>query len=136
MTSKRPDRVTGGNHDIFWAWCAKGELHLPRCTRCSALAWPITRTCDHCGGDAFVWERMSGNGHIVSWCSFQHDYYAGLFPLPHDVILVELAEGVVFISNPAGFDVDAITPDMAVKVVFLPCEDSHGPFQLPVFERA
>lgn len=79
---------------------------------------------------------MSGRGTIVSWCTFERDYYNGLLPIPYDTILVELEEGPLFLGNPRGFGWRDITAGMAVKLAFLDCEDSAGPFRLPVFERA
>jgi uncharacterized OB-fold protein len=135
MTEARPNRKLGGNHDIFWDYCSKGELRLQRCRQCGELQWPVVAACDHCGHDGFTWEAMSGRGTVLSWCTFDKDYYAGLFPMPWDVLLVELEEGPLFISNPHGFTREEIAPDMPVKVAFLDCEDQAGAFKLPVFER-
>lgn len=136
MTERRPDRTLGPQHDTFWSWCAKGELRLQRCDACDSLAWPVVQKCASCAGQSFTWQRMSGNGKVVSWTTFEQDYYRGLMALPYDTILVELAEGPLFISNPVGFEWRDVTPDMPVKVTFLTAEDSAGTFSLPVFERA
>jgi uncharacterized protein len=140
MTQRRPDRTLGPGHDEFWQWCNQRELRLQRCVRCSHLCWPVVRACDQCGSEAFAWESMSGRGKIVSWCTFERDYYHGALPLPWDNILVELAEGPLFLSNPQGFacrDIDAGMPaGMAVRVDFIECEDSAGRFNLPVFVPA
>lgn len=137
MAERRPDRFRGPRHDEFWAWCEKGELRLQRCAGCGRLAWPVVAaTCEHCGGAQFDWRRMCGRGRIVSWCAFHYDYYQGMLPSPYDAILVELEEGPLFISNPAGFDYDETTAGAPVQVTFLDCEDAAGPFRLPVFRRA
>jgi uncharacterized OB-fold protein len=134
---KRPDRTLGGNHDTFWDWCDKGELRLQRCEACGHLHWPVVaRKCEACGGQAFSWERMSGRGKVVSWTTFERDYYHGIMPLPYDTILVELAESPLFVSNPQGFGWQDLTPDMPVQATFIEVEDSAGPFRLPVFARA
>lgn len=136
MVQKRPDRTLGAGHDTFWAGCAAGELNLQRCAACGELAWPVVAACDHCGGTDLAWERMSGEGKVVSWCSFEQDYYRGMMPVPYDTLLVELAEGPLFISNPADFGHADIVPDMPVAVTFIDAEDSAGPFRLPVFRKA
>jgi uncharacterized OB-fold protein len=136
MVQRRPDRVLGPGHNTFWELCGKGELRLPRCVKCSHIAWPVVATCEHCGSGEFSWALMSGRGKIIARCSFERDYYAGVLPLPWDTILVELAEGPLFISNPKGLSYQDIQPGMPVKVAFIPCEDQAGSFQLPVFERA
>ncbi|HEY0958191.1 MAG TPA: OB-fold domain-containing protein [Novosphingobium sp.] len=135
MPEKRPDRTLGPGHDEFWAYCGKGELRLQCCDACGHVSWPVVSACEQCGGAAFSWRRMSGRGRVASWCSFERDYYGGVLPLPWDTILVELEEGPLFISNPQGFAVDDITPQMQVAVDFLDCEDAAGPFRLPVFRR-
>lgn len=136
MVQKRPDRTLGPGHDEFWAFCAKDELRLQRCKTCSGLSWPVVDVCEHCGGKMLEWERMSGEGKVVSWCSFEHDYYRGTLPIPYDTILVELAEGPLFVSNPADFGREDIVADLPVKLAFIDCEDSAGRFRLPVFARA
>jgi uncharacterized OB-fold protein len=136
MIEKRPDRTLGSIHDEFWAACEREELHLQRCGDCGHVPWPPVQTCEQCGGGDLTWKRASGRGTVLSWCAFVQDYYKGLFPLPHDCILVALEEGPLFVSNPKGFAFDAITPDMPVKLAFVDCEDSAGTFKLPVFEKA
>jgi len=66
---------------------------------------------------------------------FRHDYYNGLLPIPWETILVELEEGPLFISKPKGFTWQDIDVNMPVKLPFMACEDSAGPFSLPIFER-
>ena len=135
MVAKRPDRTLGPGHDTFWEWCGKGELRLQRCASCGALTWPVADACEQCGGKELAWERMSGKGKVVSWCSFERDYYYGVLPMPWDVILVELEEGMLFLSNPKGFTWREIEHEMPVRLAFEACEDEAGEFALPVFER-
>jgi uncharacterized OB-fold protein len=133
MVEKRPNRTLGGAHDMFWHWCALGELRLQRCAACARISWPPVEACEHCGGGALAWERMSGHGTIMSWCSFERDYYGGILPIPWDTILVELEEGPLFVSNPQGFGGEEIVIGMAVRLAFAECEDAAGRFSLPVF---
>jgi uncharacterized OB-fold protein len=136
MAERRPDRTRGPVHDAFWAWCEKGELRLQRCAACGRLSWPPVEACLHCGSEQLSWEAMSGRGKVASWCAFERDYYNGLLPLPWDVILVELEEGPLFITNPKGFRWEDAELGLRVKLAFLDCEDSVGAFRLPVFEKA
>jgi uncharacterized OB-fold protein len=136
MADRRPDRVPGPPHDDFWAFCAQGELRLQRCANCGKLSWPATEDCEYCGDGRLSWERVSGRGKIIAWCTFERDYYAGLFPMPWETILVELEEGPLFISNPNGFGHQDMAVGMPVAVSFVDCEDAAGAFRLPVFDRA
>jgi hypothetical protein len=49
------------------------------------------------------------------------------------VIVVELDEGPLFVTNPHGVDVDELEEGSPLQLAFLECEDVHGRFQLPVF---
>jgi len=135
VAERRPNRVRGPAHDDFWAWCDRGELRLQRCDVCGHLSWPPASNCEKCGSKELSWQATSGSGRIVSWCTFQRSYYSEL-EVPWTTILVELAEGPLFISNPVGFDYDDISFGMLVRVTFIDCEDAGGAFRLPVFERA
>jgi uncharacterized OB-fold protein len=136
MAEKRPNRVRGPGHDDFWAWCDKGELRVQRCGACKRLSWPVVKACEYCGGESLAWDKMSGRARLVSWCAFERDYYNGLLPLPWETILVELEEGAMVVSNPAGLSWDDYKLDMPMKVTFIDCEDEGGAYKLPVFEKA
>jgi uncharacterized protein len=135
MAQKRPDRTLGPGHDTFWDYCGKGELRLQKCASCGGLTWPVGQACEFCGETQLSWEPMSGRGKVISWCSFERDYYYGILPIPYDCILVELEEGPLFMSNPEGFGWKDITPDMPVTLRFIDAEDSGGAYKLPVFAR-
>lgn len=136
MAETRPNRTLRPIDEPFWAACARGQLQLQQCEACGHRAWPPLAACDQCGGDTLIWKDVSGRGTVLSACSFVQDYYKGVFPIPHDTILVALEEGPLFLSNPHGFAFDDIAPDMPVTVAFLDCEDEAGPFKLPVFAKA
>jgi hypothetical protein len=136
MAQRRPDRTLGPPHDEFWAWCDKSQLRLPRCTQCQRLSWPPRARCEYCAGAAFEWERVTGRGRLVSWCTFERDYYRSLLPLPWETILVELDEGPLMISNPHGLALSEAVVGQSVQVAFIDCEDSAGHFKLPVFAPA
>jgi len=136
MPQRRPDRTLGPGHDEFWAWCSQGELRLQRCAGCAQLTWPPVQACECCGSSELRWDRVSGRGRLVSWCTFERDYYQGVLPIPWETILVELEEGPLFISNPGNFTWKDCAYAMPVTLAFLDCEDSAGRFRLPIFERA
>lgn len=135
MRQLRPDRTLGLQHAEFWAWCDKGELRFQRCTACTKARWPVSSRCDSCGTEAFEWQQSNGRATVVSWVSFYKDYYEGLLPVPHDTILVELAEGVLFMANPLGFSEADYEWKMPVELSFIDCTDIAGPFRLPVFRK-
>ena len=137
MAEKRPPRaLVGAGNKTFWQGCAKGELLIQKCGKCGHRPWPVVQTCEQCGSDALTFEAVSGKGKLASWCTFERPYYGDLMPVPYDTILVELDKGPWFISNPKGFANTEAELGMPVKLAFLDCEDSHGAFKLPVFEKA
>lgn len=135
-TTKRPDRYLGPGNAEFWDWCARGELRLQTCGKCGHITWPVAPECERCGSADLDWRKMSGAATLVSWCTFERDYYGGALPLPWETIMVELAEGPLFISNPVGFGWRECRLGMPLRLEFLGCEDRAGPFSLPVFAPA
>jgi uncharacterized protein len=128
----RPNRTLGGVHDQFWDHCAQGQLWLQRCGNCSEYQWPPEEHCEKCGDSGLEWVEVSGQGELVSWCTFVQKYYEPL-DVPYDTILVRLSEGPLFISNPDGFGLDQAKLGTKVEVLFRDCQDSAGEFRLPVF---
>jgi uncharacterized protein len=132
---KRPPRTLGGPHTTFWEYCNRSEFRLQRCGDCHGYLWPPSPVCDDCLSDNLSWEPMSGRGKIVSNCTFHRQYYRECEP-PWDVILIELAEGPRFVSNPKDIPREGVHEGAEVRVAFIACEDKHGQFRLPVFEAA
>ncbi len=133
MTERRPNRILGPLHDPFWHHCDREQLALQRCMSCEHRPWPPVATCEQCGSDSLRWEPVSGQGKLLSWCRFDHDYYLGAMPMPYWNIVVELDEGPIFISNPSQLDQSDFVAGLPLRVSFQQCEDEHGPFRLPVF---
>jgi hypothetical protein len=137
MAEKRPPRSLQTDADReFWDWCNKGELRIQKCDDCGAMPFPQVEACESCGSDKLSWTPMSGEATLFSWCSINRDYYRGAFPLPWDTIMVELTEGPVLMSNPVGFSNAEAELGMPLRLAWLDCEDEHGAYRLPVFERA
>jgi uncharacterized protein len=124
----------GPGHDEFWAFCAADELRIQQCDACAHLSWPPVESCERCGHGRLSWELTSGVGSVVSWCTFERQYYPEL-DVPWDTILVELDDGPLFISNPKAFTNDEVGRGTRVRVTFVDCEDDTGTFRLPVFEK-
>lgn len=130
----RPDRTMGAGHDEFWRRCSEGILSVQRCDSCGEFTWPVVAACECCGSTKLRFTDLSGRGRVISWATFERDYYQGVLPIPWDTILVELEEGPLFISNPKGFSWPDIRPQMPVRVAFIDAQDNAGFYRLPVFE--
>jgi uncharacterized protein len=135
MPQQRPPRTLGSNDDVFWNWCEQRQLRLQRCHSCGELNWPVVQSCEHCQSSSLSWERMSGRGLIVSKCTFERDYYNGMLPMPWETILVELEEGILFVSNPLSGAAEHLQTGDRVEIEFIRCEDTTGEFNLPVLRK-
>jgi len=132
---QRPARTLRDDADRrFWWYCDERDLRLPRCGSCGKYEWPPAPECSACGGGAFSWKRLSGLGRVRSFCAFERQYYPEC-PTPWTVILVELDEGPLFISNPSGIAYEELREGMRVQLAYVRCQDAHGEFNLPVFEE-
>ena len=132
MTQQRPDRVLGGGHTEFWDHCKEGTMRLQQCDDCSSWMWPPAPVCDGCLSSSLTWSPVSGLGTIHAYCVFERSYFTSL-PAPWPVILVELEEGPIFVSNPHDIGLEDLSVGLPVKVDFLDCVDRHGDYALPVF---
>jgi uncharacterized OB-fold protein len=132
-TMLTPARTLRGQHDEeFWRRCNVDQLAVQRCSSCEKLAWPPVESCEFCGSPDFGWWPLSGKGALRSYCTFERQYFPE-YPPPWSVILVELEEGIMFISVAPSIARDALSVGMALIIDFIPCEDEHGPYRLPVF---
>lgn len=133
MTS-RPDRTLRNVDRQFWNYCRRNELWLQRCPGCQTYKWPPTAECDTCTETPLDWKRLSGNGSVRSSCLYERQYFDQCLT-PWLVILVELDEGPLFLSNPSEFDSESVQEGARVRVRFIDASDGEGPYRLPVFER-
>jgi uncharacterized OB-fold protein len=120
----------------FWEYCAKHELRMQFCTRCSSWVWYPKAWCPKCGKrETMEWKGLSGRGTVYSFTiirqvidnapSFNKD-------MPFVIALVELEEGPRMYSNLTGVKPDEVAIGDRVKVYF---EDVTNKLALPKFRR-
>lgn len=116
----------------FWTGGAEGELRITRCVACERWVFPLSRTCDACGG-ATAYQAVSGDGTVFTYTVNRHPYSPDV-PLPYVIALVELAEqeGLRFMTNIVGCEPDDVRIDLPVHVTF----DAQGEVYVPVFAPA
>ena len=135
MAQPRPNRRIGVYDVPFWDYTKSHELRLQKCDDCGKFRWPPAPVCDKCLSDKVTWTKVRGAGKLKAWITFHRQYFPELAP-PVNIILVELAEGPLFISDPVDIAVKDMKENMPVKLTWIDCEDKQGQFGLPVFARA
>lgn len=95
----------------FWAAAENGELLLRSCNRCRRPHWYPRMFCPFCHSPDLRWTPASGEGRVHSFSVMRRA------ATPYVLAYVELAEGVVLLSNLVDCDVDGVHIDQAVRLV-------------------
>jgi uncharacterized OB-fold protein len=108
----------------FWEAASAHRLVLQRCVGCQALRYPPGPSCRDCLSTDFQWEQASGRGTVSAWVVFHQSYFSGAKELlPYNVAIVDLDEGVPFMSNIVGIQDSEIRAGIPVEVTFDDVED-------------
>jgi uncharacterized OB-fold protein len=115
---------------FFWDAIAEGRLVFQRCSSCGVVRHPPAPLCGDCHSTDWDTQESSGHGHVYTWILSHH-------PTKPDaeariVVLVELDDGVRFVSNLLG--VQQADARNGMEVV-LSIEDVDG-VVLPQFRPA
>jgi uncharacterized OB-fold protein len=128
----RPRPPVNRDNEFFWDGALEGELRIQRCASCKQLRHPPGPMCPTCR--SLDWDYVVASGRGTVYSHVVHHYPPmPQFGSPHNVVLVELEEGVRFVSNLADVDAADIKIGMPVRVRFTRIEDDYV---LPQFEVA
>ncbi len=94
----RPDPIQRIDSAFFWEACERGELVVQKCEPCNKLWHPPRAICPQCHSTEKTEEKLSGQGKVLSWARQVRPASFGFKESPW-IILVELDEGVRFVSN-------------------------------------
>ncbi len=100
----------------FWEGVARHQLLLQRCANCKTLRHPPVPMCGRC--HSVEWETVpaQGAGRVHSWIVSRHPTEPDV--APRVVALIELSEGVRFVSNLVDVDIEDVRNEMGVVVCF------------------
>ena len=114
----------------FWEGVAHKKLLLQRCAACGQLRHPPSPMCSAC--NALEWETLEacGRARVYSWIASQHPTEADA--APRIVALLDLEEGVRFVSNLVEIDLEDVYFGLEVELVFV----TYGEQPLPQFRPA
>ncbi len=128
----RPRPPVNRDNQFFWDGTLEGELRIQRCASCKTLRHPPGPMCPRCR--ALEWDFVLASGRGTVYSHVVHHYPPmPQFGSPHNVVLVELEEGVRFVSNLPDVDAADIKIGMPVVVKFVKIDDDYV---LPQFELA
>jgi uncharacterized OB-fold protein len=116
------------DQDFFWEGVDRGELLCQKCLGCGALRHPPLPRCGGCGSGAWEERRLSGRGVIHTWIVSRHPSQPD--PTPRVVVLVDLEEGLRFVSNLV--DAEAAEAGAPVELEFREVDGRR----LPLFRKA
>jgi uncharacterized protein len=135
MTNARPViPVPTVDTQAFWDGCLREELLLQRCGSCGAFRHPPSPICPICLADAATWERASGRGTIYTYTIVHRAMGRGWEPMiPYVLAVVQLDEGVQFMTNIVNVEPENVRIGMPVEVTFA---ELDGTTKLPLFAPA
>jgi uncharacterized protein len=114
-----------GPNAEFYAFLARGELRLQRCTTCGTWRHPPRHRCAACGSVDAAWEPASGRGQVFTW-TVTHRAVDPAFTPPYAVVVAELEEGPRLVGNLRGLEPAALALDLPVVVEIEPVSDAVG----------
>lgn len=125
----RPAPWVTRDSEFFWEAAKSDSLVGQRCADCKTLRSPPRPMCPECNSVRSEAQALSGRGTVLSWVIPRYPPVPG-FGDGYIVAVIDLEEGIRFVSNLCDIDYDDVTPDMPVEVFF---EDTAGGYRIPLF---
>jgi uncharacterized OB-fold protein len=124
----------------LWDGARRHELRIPKCNSCGTLVYPPLPRCASCGAFDMGYVVASGRGTVYAAVAVHYPQVPG-FRYPLSVAVIELDEGVRFVSNIVGVTPEQVKIGMRVEVEWIDSHpalvegatDSRGPQSLPMF---
>jgi uncharacterized OB-fold protein/acyl dehydratase len=130
-TPPRPRPAVNLDNQFFWDGVNEGRLLIQRCTKCARLRHPPGPACPNCGSLEWDTVTSAGRGTVYSYV-MPHYPPAPMFGEDYVVVLVELDEGVRFVSNLVDVAPGDVQIGMPVEVTFVQTDPE---LTLPMFRR-
>lgn len=132
LNNLRPVPVVNSDTKIFWEGCQGELLKFQVCTDCGLVRWPPSFLCPRCLSSNFELITSSGKGKIYSFIVYHKAYHSSfLEDIPYSTAVIELDEGVKFLSRILSKDISKICCGMHVEVVW---DHSNAEYPIPLFK--
>ena len=116
----------------FWDGVAEGKLLLQRCSGCKVLRQPPSPMCPRCASLDWETQEASGRARVYSWIESHHPSSP---TEPRIVVLLDLEEGVRFVSNLVEASLDQIHHGLEVELTFVDYEGTRLPQFRPAVRK-
>jgi uncharacterized OB-fold protein len=117
---------------FFWEGAREHRFLIQRCTACGTLRHPPRPMCAHCSDLGWDTVEAAGDGTLHSYGIVHHPRVEG-FPEPFVVALVDMPEGIRFLTNLVETELDGLRIGMPVRLRFTEVGDG---VTLPLFTAA
>jgi uncharacterized OB-fold protein len=117
---------------FFWEAAKNEQLLGQRCSKCKVLRSPPRPMCPNCNCVESETQVLSGRATVYSWVIPRYPPVPGFEP-GYIVAVLNLEEGIRFVSNLCDIEYEDVTPDMPVEVFFEPTKDGY---KIPLFRPA
>jgi uncharacterized OB-fold protein len=132
VTDPKPIPVETRWSAEFWAGLSEGRFLLQRCNECQQFAGYPKVFCPHCHADALAWVEAAGTGTIYTFTTVvANPPSTFISELPYTIAIIELAEGVRFLSRLANISPGDVRCELPVKLLIQPEGDRVMPFFEP-----
>jgi uncharacterized OB-fold protein len=115
--SWRPLPQITNDSEAFWQSTHKHQMKLQRCSRCGKFRFYPSEACHFCASLEYEWIPVSGRGKIHTYTVLER---ARGTPYEHNtpitIVLVELDEGPIVMSNLVDFDDEDLEIDTPVTM--------------------
>ena len=125
----------------FFEGAARGELVIPRCSRCGRFQWTPPERCRSCGGAALEWAATSGRATLFSFAVVRRPllrHFAALVPYATGIVTLVEDPSVRLVTRFVDCDPEALRIDQPMRAVFHPLghPGADWPLVVPFFTPA
>ena len=107
------------DNKIFWEFCQEKKLVFQKCKNCGKIRWPYSIACPECYSFDYEYYESKGIGKIYTYAIF-HMAFDKKFKdkVPYVIAVIELENGVKFLSNIINTTFEKIECNKDVKLVW------------------
>jgi len=106
----------------FWEAAKRGELVAQKCQQCGSFRkelLPSSIVCPNCLSMDYEWTPLKGTGQVYSFVVFHRSFIPAFQEeAPYNVIIAQLDEGPLLMSNIIGCQNEDIRVGMPIQAVF------------------